>query len=148
MCVSSYFIFNRLTESDGDVVKVILVRDQAVSGSDDEPGDVAITEPETDIISPVVDERPRTAGAGPGGGAVELDEGRSGEFSYLRISPSDDRLLKGVKKFSSFCWRCQAWRGREWCEKPAEREISTSWLTLLTELSTAPQIQFAKKRLT
>ena len=95
-----------LTESYGDVVKVVSIRNQAVSGSDDEPGDVAITEPpQTDIISPVVDERTRTAGAGPGGGAVELDEGRPGELSYLRILPSDDRLLRKVRSFPHFVSR-------------------------------------------
>ena len=54
---------------------------------------------ETDIISPVIDQGPRTARAGPGGGAVELDEGRPGELSYLRMIPSDDQLLRNVKSF-------------------------------------------------
>ena len=129
-----------------------------MSGSDDEPGDVIISEPETDIISPVVDERTRTAGAGPGGGAVELDEGRPGELSYLRILPSDDRPLRKVKRFQHFVSRIflleterivSVHRGRrcqallDWSDTPpAEREISTSWLTLTTELSSYSQIQF------
>ena len=98
--VSSCLIFIVLTESDGDVVKDDLVRDQTVSCCDDVPGDVVIFEPrQTDIISPVIDQRPRTAGAGPGGGAVELDEGRPGELSYLCVFPSHDRLLRYIKSF-------------------------------------------------
>ena len=87
-----------LTENDGDVIEVILVRDKAVSGSDDEPGDLVTSDPhQTDVISPVVDERSRTAGADPGGGAVQLDEGRPWELSYLGMFPSDDRLLRSQK---------------------------------------------------
>ena len=58
--------------------KVISVRHQAVSG------DVVRPDPhqhQTDLISPVVDERSRTAGAGPGGGAPQVDEGRPGHVS-------------------------------------------------------------------
>ena len=71
-----------------------------MSGGNNEPGDVVISDPQkTDIISPVIDQRPRTAGAGPLGGAPQLDEGRPGELSYLRIIPSYDRLLRKVKSF-------------------------------------------------
>ena len=67
------------------------------------PGDVVISDPqETDIISPVIDQRPRTAVAGPGGGAPQLDEGRPGELSYLRILSSDNRSLRKVKIFLLF----------------------------------------------
>ena len=68
------------------------------------PGDVVISDPqETDIISPVIDQRPRTAVAGPGGGAPQLDEGRPGELSCLGIFPSDDRLLREVKIVLIIC---------------------------------------------
>ena len=74
-----------------------------MSGSDDEPGDLVRSDPhQTDVISPVVDERSRTAGAGPGGGAVQPDEGRPGELSYLSMIPSDDRLLRKVNSFPQF----------------------------------------------
>ena len=98
--LSSCFILNLLTENDGDVIEVVSARNKAVSGSDDEPGDLVTSDPhQTDLISPVVDERSGTAGAGPGGGVVQPDEGRPGELSYLRIFPSDDRLLRKVKSF-------------------------------------------------
>ena len=74
-----------------------------MSGSDDEPGDLVTSDPhQTDVISPVVDERPRTVGAGPGGGAVQLNKGRPWELSYLGMFPSDDRLLRKVKSFPYF----------------------------------------------
>ena len=57
----------------------------------------------TDIISPVIDQGPRTAGAGPGGGAPQLDEGRPGNLSLLGILPSDDRPLREVKIFLIIC---------------------------------------------
>ena len=130
-----------------------------MSGSNDEPGDVVRSDPhQTDLISPVVDERSRTAGAGPGGGAPQVDEGRPGELSYLGMFPSDDRLLRKVKSFPQYFpriylleiqriysvhrgRRCQAWP--DWSGTQGEREISTSWLRLLTELSPRAQIQFA-----
>ena len=66
------------------------------------PGDVFISDPyQTDIISPVIDQGTRTAGAGPCGGAPQLDEGRPGELSYLGMFPSDDRLLRKCQQFSS-----------------------------------------------
>ena len=75
-----------------------------MSGGNNEPGDVVISDPQkTDIISPVIDQRPRTAGAGPLSGAPQLDEGRPGELSFLGILPSDDRPLKGVKIFLIIC---------------------------------------------
>ena len=69
-----------------------------------EPKDVVRYDPQkTDIISPVIDQRARTSLAGPGGGAVELDEGRPGELSFLGILPSDDRLLREVKIVLIIC---------------------------------------------
>ena len=135
-----------------------------MSGSNDEPGDVVRSDPhQTDLISPVVDERSRTAGAGPGGGAPQVDEGRPGELSYLGMFPSDDRLLRKSKIFLKFLLekslleieriasvhrgrRCQAWP--DWSDTAGEREISTSWLRLLTELSPKAQIQFPQLDLT
>ena len=38
--LSSCFILNLLTENDSDVVNVVSATHKAVSGSDDEPGDV------------------------------------------------------------------------------------------------------------
>ena len=58
---------------------------------------------ETDIISPVIDQGTRTAGAGPGGGAPQLDEGRPGNLSFLGILPSNDRPLREVKIVLIIC---------------------------------------------
>ena len=69
-----------------------------------EPEDEVTSDPQkTDIISPVIDQRPRTAVAGPGGGAPQLDEGRPGELSFLGILPSDDRPLREVKIVLIIC---------------------------------------------
>ena len=57
-----------------------------MSGGDDEPGDLVTSDShQTDVMSPVVDERSRTAGAGPGGGAPQVDEGRPGHVSDGRF---------------------------------------------------------------
>ena len=78
----SALILMVLTENDGDVVKVLFARDQAVRGSNNKPGDLVTSDPhQTYLISPVVDERSRTAVGGPGGRAVQPDEGRPGELS-------------------------------------------------------------------